>query len=329
MVDFLSLDPIATGENTPSNVLAIVDIADTTQGPSGSTVGILMSQLFRMETTAVTASAPIIDARQTWNNAAVTFTGINVNITSTASATASRLQAWQVAGTDKVVILKSGDMTIHSITVGLGADAVATNTALGTSALTGTLTTLAGNVAVGYEAIKIATSGTGSTAVGYRALVALTGAQGNTAIGYEALKTVISSGNNTAVGYQTLTLTTGASNTAIGYLAGGTLSTGATNTALGSRALGNNATGSGCVAIGFFAGRYETASDAFYVDNQDRTNTAGDKAKALCYGVFAAAAANQTIRFNVGRFQISNIPTSSAGLSSGDVWSNAGVLTIV
>lgn len=26
---------------------------------------------------------------------------------------------------------------------------------------------------------------------------------------------------------------------------------------------------------------------------------------------------------------ISNIPTSSAGLSSGDVWSNAGVLTIV
>jgi len=26
---------------------------------------------------------------------------------------------------------------------------------------------------------------------------------------------------------------------------------------------------------------------------------------------------------------ISNIPTSSAGLSTGDVWSNAGVLTIV
>lgn len=32
---------------------------------------------------------------------------------------------------------------------------------------------------------------------------------------------------------------------------------------------------------------------------------------------------------SVETLNISNIPTSSAGLSSGDVWSNSGVLTIV
>jgi len=32
---------------------------------------------------------------------------------------------------------------------------------------------------------------------------------------------------------------------------------------------------------------------------------------------------------SVQTLNISNIPTSSAGLSSGDVWSNAGILTIV
>lgn len=36
-----------------------------------------------------------------------------------------------------------------------------------------------------------------------------------------------------------------------------------------------------------------------------------------------------TTKATVRRLNISNIPTSSAGLSSGDVWSNAGVLTIV
>jgi hypothetical protein len=55
---------------------------------------------------------------------------------------------------------------------------------------------------------------------------------------------------------------------------------------------------SGNVALGYFAGCYEQGSNAFYVDNQNRTNTAGDKAGALMYGVFNATAASQTLTIN-------------------------------
>ena len=46
------------------------------------------------------------------------------------------------------------------------------------------------------------------------------------------------------------------------------------------------------------AGRYELGSNAFYVDNQNRTNTAGDKAGALLYGTFNETAASQTLTIN-------------------------------
>jgi len=87
---------------------------------------------------------------------------------------------------------------------------------------------------------------------------------------------------NTAVGYQTLYHSTGDSNTAIGTNAGLTT------------------TGNAGVYLGYYAGAYETGDDAFYVDDRDRSNTAGDKAKALMYGVFATAAANQTLTINAG-----------------------------
>jgi len=55
-----------------------------------------------------TASAPVLNLSQTWNNAAVTFTGVKVNVTNTASATASLLQDWQVGGTSVVSFRKDG-----------------------------------------------------------------------------------------------------------------------------------------------------------------------------------------------------------------------------
>jgi hypothetical protein len=60
----------------------------------------------------VTTSQPIIDVSQTWNNAAVTFTGIKANITSTASAEASKLLDLQVGGTSKVFVNKEGIVNI-------------------------------------------------------------------------------------------------------------------------------------------------------------------------------------------------------------------------
>jgi hypothetical protein len=45
------------------------------------------------------ASAPVLDLAQTWNNAAVTFTGLRFNVTNTASAAASKPFDFQIGGT--------------------------------------------------------------------------------------------------------------------------------------------------------------------------------------------------------------------------------------
>lgn len=56
----------------------------------------------------VTTSQPVLDATQTWNDAGVTFTGVKVNITSTASAAASLLIDLQLAGTPEFSVRKDG-----------------------------------------------------------------------------------------------------------------------------------------------------------------------------------------------------------------------------
>ena len=56
----------------------------------------------------VTASAPVISATQTWNDAAVTFTGLLVNVTSTNSAAASLLANFQLGGTSVANIRRDG-----------------------------------------------------------------------------------------------------------------------------------------------------------------------------------------------------------------------------
>ena len=155
------------------------------------------------------------------------------------------------------------------------------NTSVGSVTLRSLLTG-SNNTAIGYSA---ATSHTGSnaTAVGSQALLSSTSGDANTAVGTNSLRSVTTAANNTSIGFQTLysAVTTG------------------TNTAVGSNAL-YTTTGSGNVALGYFAGKYETVSNSFYVDNQDRTNTAGDKAKALLYGTFDATATNQTLKINAG-----------------------------
>lgn len=132
-------------------------------------------------------------------------------------------------------------------------------------------------VAVGQFALDSVTSGVSNTAFGRSALTANTTGHQNVALGYGTLVSNVSGSNNTAVGLSSLALSTG----------------------------------SGNVALGFASGLYETGSNAFYVDNQDRTDTAGDKAKALLYGTFNATASSQTLKTNAA-FEATygmNIPT--------------------
>jgi hypothetical protein len=143
-----------------------------------------------------------------------------------------------------------------------------------------------------------------NTKVGFNAGINLaSGAQNNTFVGYEAGKLSSTSTNtvlfNVAIGKQALySDNSGPYNTAIGGQSLFGNVTGGSNTALGYLSLSSNSTGSRNIGIGYLAGKYETGSDAFYVDNRDRTNTAGDKAGAILYGTMSSTPANQTLKVN-------------------------------
>jgi hypothetical protein len=177
----------------------------------------------------------------------------------------------------------NGDALISGLTVGKGAGAIASNTALGSGALnantTGSNNTASGrnalasnttgfqNTASGVNALQSNTTGSGNTASGLQALRNNTTGFQNTANGQDALQNNTTGSNNTASGLQALrdnttgvsntanglnallSNTTGGSNTASGLNALLSNTTGGSNTASGSDALRNNTTGSGNTAI--------------------------------------------------------------------------------
>lgn len=203
--------------------------------------------------------------------------------------------------------------------LGLNLDA-AGQTAVGFGALGAAGTGNGANTAIGYQSLNVTTSGTQNVACGYWALQSNVTGSNNAACGYIAMQVNVSGNYNAALGYAALNASTSDFNTGCGgfslYANTGTLNTsvgyfslrfntsGNRLTAIGCSALLNNVSGSGNVGLGYFAGAYELGSNAFYVDNQDRTNTAGDKAKALLYGTFNATAASQTLAINAGAVTI-------------------------
>ena len=63
----------------------------------------------------ITASAPVLDLSQTWNNAAVAFTGLRFNVTNTASAAASKAIDFQIGGTSVLETSPVGLTTIRRL----------------------------------------------------------------------------------------------------------------------------------------------------------------------------------------------------------------------
>ena len=204
------------------------------------------------------------------------------------------------------------------------------NSAVGSFAL-GSNTTGSFNSAIGYHALRSNTTGWRNSAMGNYALRSNTEGYRNSAMGYYALASNTTGYENSAVGtYALSSITTGFSNSAMGYYALSFNTTGTNNLAMGNYALRSNGTGSGNVALGYYAGRYETGSNAFYVNNQSRTNTAGDKAKSLLYGVFAPAAADQKLTINALLNQsVSKTPASAAATgTAGDIAWDAGYIYV-
>lgn len=173
------------------------------------------------------------------------------------------------------------DATIYGVTVGRGAGAVSTNTAVGASALAAntigvrntvvgaaagaTMSTADSVTAVGYGALNLNT-GSSNTAIGEYVLQANSSGAGNTSLGFRSLYSNTTAGYNTAVGYQAAyTNTTGSQLVAVGVQALQYNTTGAVNTALGDYALRNSTTGNYNVASG---------SEALYKNTTGSNNTA-------------------------------------------------------
>lgn len=202
------------------------------------------------------------------------------------------------------VVTLAKDAVINGLTVGRGAGAVSTNTAVGASALAAN-TTGARNTALGNLALAGNTTTTYSdaTAIGYNALYQGGGGK-STAIGAGALSGELAAGGtNTAVGYNALTSdTSGGSNVGIGAWALQANTTASNNTAVGYQAMYSTTTGGYSTAVGVGAlYSHTTAGDnaAFGRNALYSTTGAGNTAIGEGSGYLITSGAKNTI---LGRY---------------------------
>lgn len=133
-----------------------------------------------------------------------------------------------------------------------------------------------------------------------------------------ALYPLSTSTDNTGVGEGALYRANGGTyNTVLGSQTAGYIDTGSYNTALGSWAIADSASSSSnIVAVGYSAGRYETGSNSFYVNNRNLSNTANDKLYSLLYGTFGTgnSTSSQQLTIN-GQTNMQNSSTTNSSVS--------------
>jgi hypothetical protein len=100
----------------------------------------------------LTASAPVLDLAQTWNDAAVTFTGLKVDATDTASATNSLLLQLQTGGTDRFSVNKAGRVSALSLGRDYNSQWIIFNTPFGSATQMGGVWFMQNNIAFGVNA---------------------------------------------------------------------------------------------------------------------------------------------------------------------------------
>jgi hypothetical protein len=171
------------------------------------------------------------------------------------------------------------EITIDGVKVGQGGGNVATNTAVGASALAANEAGGNNNTAVGYESLNANTTGDFNTALGSGALDANTTANSNTAVGYQAGYTNQTGTANTFLGYQAGYTSASGINTLIGWKTGFSLTTGTNNTFVGVPGPNDNCgslitTGSKNTIIGAYSGNQDgldirTASNYIVLSDGD------------------------------------------------------------
>ena len=180
------------------------------------------------------------------------------------------------------------------------------------------------------EGLPHLSTGDRNNSFGHHCQAALTSAADCCAFGKDSQEVLTSQYAATSFGnYTLMAATTGTGgNSAFGFATLEKLTSGAENTAVGMQAGDSITTTVGGVFLGAYAGFYETAANKLFIDNAKRINEADGRIKALLYGIFAAATANQWLRIN-GHFGIllsevpagaNNAAAQAAGLAVGDFY---------
>jgi hypothetical protein len=125
-------------------------------------------------------------------------------------------------------------------------------------------------------------SGSLNTAIGLNSLINNKFGSGNTAIGSTALSSNVIGSDNISFGYDSQFFNQSGSN----------------NISIGNTSLYTNVSGSRNIAIGDNAGRFETGSNSFYLDNQNRGNLNAMRSGSLLYGTFNATSGSQILQIN-------------------------------
>lgn len=97
---------------TDGNISTTGSGAITSAGALTASAGLSVAGTTTFAGGTVTASNPILDTTQTWNNSGVTFTALKLNVTDTASAASSILLDLQTGGTSKFKVDKTGAVTV-------------------------------------------------------------------------------------------------------------------------------------------------------------------------------------------------------------------------
>ena len=126
-------------------------------------------------------------------------------------------------------------------------------------------------------------------------------------------------------------------NTYIGHLAANSANdSDQKNVCVGTRSGNAITAGASNVFLGYSSGYYETGSSKLMIDNAPRTDEADARTKALIYGIFDAATANQVFTVNAAKVRLPYLPTYAdnaaalaGGLVAGDMYRTAvGVLMV-
>jgi trimeric autotransporter adhesin len=207
----------------------------------------------------------------------INATGTGGDVVGPASATANGIALFNSTTGKLIKDSAASDGLIYGHTVGRGNGALATNLAVGNSALAGANSGTGSNTGVGYQALNANETGAQNAAFGQGALFKNTTANYNNAFGQAALYNNLSGTSNSAFGQATLfNNTTANDNTAVGFQAGYANVTSTNLTVVGGYA-GTSATAGYLTAVGTEAARATTLGyDLVAIgDRALRNNTTG------------------------------------------------------